>query len=381
MMTGSIPLISATISGLLFAGILLALVRNLQAPLAQHLQTTEKRIDRLQQSFTLALVPMMLVSGLLIDKWGPLSVLVTGSLLAALGVMALEPSRSERSVLPAVLLCAAGLSGLLLGGLVLCPAAFYPNNPFRSVSLGCVFLTAGALLTPPLTRAVERRIGFRAEVLILAFVCLVPAILGVAYLAIEGAGPAGSPADFGEVVTHPVVLFGGLALLLHRILERSLDSWPDRFLVEVGNSPAAVAVWLGLFWGAFLGARLLTATLVRPNSEPSWVLLLAALMTAVVLGNLVGISLKGGASWGVVFTGAFLAPVLPALVSLVLTTFPRGAGLACGLVFALGLGASRLVPPLVDPGRKRHTPRTAMRLALGVALALTLVGLVLVLVQ
>src|SRR5262249_44042858 len=57
-MSGSIPLISATISSLFFAGLLLALVRGIQVPLARHLGTTTARIDRLQTAFALTLVPM-----------------------------------------------------------------------------------------------------------------------------------------------------------------------------------------------------------------------------------------------------------------------------------------------------------------------------------
>ncbi|MCI0458678.1 MAG: hypothetical protein L0Z62_17105 [Gemmataceae bacterium] len=381
MMTGPIPLISATISSLLFAGVLLALVPSLQAQLAEHLKTTTKRIDRLQRSFTLALVPMMLVSGLLIDKCGPLPVLIAGGLLAALGVTALEPSRSERSVLPAVLMTSAATSALLLAGLVLCPQAFYPRNPVASASFGCVFLTLGTPLTPPLTRALERRAGFHASVFLLAFLCLVPAILGVAASAAEETAPTGSSTDLAAVAGHPIVLFSALALLLYRALERSLDTWPVRYLEEVGNSPRGAAVWLGLFWGVVLGSRLLTTVLIRPGGE-AWLVLLGALLTAVALGNLLSITAKTGSGWGVVFMGAFMAPILPGLVGLVLAApaLRNDAGLACGLVFALGLGGAQLIPPPLDPARKRHPPRKAMRLALALALGLTGTGLVLVLV-
>jgi hypothetical protein len=74
-----------------------------------------------------------------------------------------------------------------------------------------------------------------------------------------------------------------------------------------------------------------------------------------------------------------LAPILPALLALVLRLFPGDAGAACGVVFAVGTAGSAVLPSLLNPASERHAPRTAMRLALGFTLPLAAVALVLAL--
>src|SRR5262249_4614057 len=146
---------------------------------AEHLGTTEGRIQRLRAAFSLLLVPMMLVAGLLIDKWGLQPVLIGGSLLAGLGITALEPSRTDRSALPGVLLSAAGAAALPTTSLVLLPRAFAPRNVTAAANLGCIFLALGVLLTPGLMGWLTRRCGFRRGLILLALACLTPAACGL----------------------------------------------------------------------------------------------------------------------------------------------------------------------------------------------------------
>src|SRR5437764_6040698 len=160
-MIGSTSLLITTLSSAFFAGVLLELLRNLAGPLAEHLGTTEGRIQRLRAAFSLLLVPMMLVTGLLIDKWGLQPVLIGGSLLAGLGITALEPSRTDRSALPGVLLTAAAAAALTTASLVLMPRAFAPRNVTAAANLGCVVLALGVLLTPGLMNWLTRHCVFR----------------------------------------------------------------------------------------------------------------------------------------------------------------------------------------------------------------------------
>ena len=96
-MDGTPLLLTTTVTGAFVVGMLLALLGSIKLPLAQRLGIDETRVGLLLSALTLALIPMMLVSGLLIDKWGAEGVLTGGCLLAAVGIGCLEWSRSFRA--------------------------------------------------------------------------------------------------------------------------------------------------------------------------------------------------------------------------------------------------------------------------------------------
>src|ERR1700676_3765491 len=104
---------------------------------------------------------MMLVSGLLIDKWGPQTVLVLGTLLTALGIASLEFTRTYRHVLPALLGLAAAGAGVSTASAVLMPAAFFPHRQVASTNLGFVACTLGLLLAPALALLPQSHFAMR----------------------------------------------------------------------------------------------------------------------------------------------------------------------------------------------------------------------------
>src|SRR5262249_22326134 len=76
-------LLIATVSACAWlAGAIFALPGAVTVSLGQHLHLPEGRGRVLHTLFLLLLVPMMLVSGLLIDKWGVQTLLLIGTLLA-----------------------------------------------------------------------------------------------------------------------------------------------------------------------------------------------------------------------------------------------------------------------------------------------------------
>lgn len=382
-MTGSIPLISFAISCLFFAGSLLALGRAIQEPLALHLKTTAARIGRLRSTFVLMLVPMMLVSGLLIDKWEPGPVAMAGSLLAALGVAALAPSRSERSVVLAVVLTAAGAAALLLAGVVLAARhdnpAFYHHNPVASANFGFVFLALGALVTPPVVRWLGRTTGFDAGLFVLAFLFLVPAVFGMVAAANETELPP-VPARDGFALDHPLLFLGAAALVLAQAVESGVPVWAGSYLREVGASTSRAAFWVALFWVGFLAARLLTALLLG-TSGTAWLVFILALLAAATLGNLSGVYQQTGSGVGLVIVGLSLGPILPSLVGMALRAFPAHPGAACGVLFALGTVGVQVIPNPVNPSATHHSPRRAMWLSMAFTLILTNLALALALIR
>jgi fucose permease len=376
-MSGSTPLILTTLSSLFFAGTLLALLRNVKGPLTLHLDATETHTARLGTVWTLFLVPMMLVGGHLIDKWGAQTVLIAGVLSAALGLSALVKSRTPRAAVTPVLLLSAGTAALLLAGVALLPRALYPRSEVASASVGSVFFALGMLLAPTLTGWLERRCGFRGGLLYLGLACLTPALCG-AFLTSSDVAPAQASHDLDEVLRQPALWLAGVALFLYLPLEKALRVWTNGYLKDVGVTPRMTSVWLAVLWLLFLGARLLTGVMVPPTDEAWWIVLLAGL-TAVCLGNLVGTYGPTGGGLGLLLLSVCLAPIFPALLGLVLRLFPGDAGTACGVMFAVATAGNAVLPSLLSPASERHAPRTAMRLSLGFTLPLAALGLVLAL--
>ena len=79
-----------TLSSAFLSGLLLALPANAAGPLSAHLGLTHAAARRLRFLFLLALIPLMLVAGQVIDKWEGGDVLhealILGLLLAATGL-------------------------------------------------------------------------------------------------------------------------------------------------------------------------------------------------------------------------------------------------------------------------------------------------------
>ncbi len=377
-MNGSTSLFLSALSGAFIAGVLLTLLRNLKGPLAEHLGTTEGRISRLRTAFTLLLVPMMLVSGWLLDKWGVPTVLVCGSLLAGLGISLLDSSRTDRSALPCVLLTAGGAAALTVGSLVLLPQAFYPRNPIAAVNLGCVALALGVLLTQGVMGWLTRHLGFRRALLVLAFGCLVPAACGMAISSRDLKTPRDADPLPGALGHTGFWLAAGV-LFLYQPLEETLGRMTRTYLKEVHASERSVGLWLALVWLGFVAGRLVTGLVVHPGYE-AWLILFLIMLVGVCLGNLIGNYGRVSGGLTLVLVGVSLAPVFPTVLGLVLRSFPGEPGSACGVLMAAA-SAGVLIPSPLHPASERHGPRTAMRLALGFTLVLIGLGLVLVLVQ
>lgn len=88
-MAGLSLLAAVCIAGAFVFGMLLTLLGSIKLDLAKRLDIGEARVGGLLSALNLALIPMMLLSGLLLDRFGPRGVMALGSLLASVALFSL----------------------------------------------------------------------------------------------------------------------------------------------------------------------------------------------------------------------------------------------------------------------------------------------------
>src|SRR5262249_48620078 len=113
-MSGLNELAPVTIASAFLCGVILALLGSIKLPLAERLAMDEAKVGGLLAAFNLALIPLMLLVGILIDQpWiGLKGTLVIGFLTVGLAIFALGLSVSYMRALGALLVLGAGFACL-----------------------------------------------------------------------------------------------------------------------------------------------------------------------------------------------------------------------------------------------------------------------------
>ncbi len=368
-------------------GMLLALLGALKLKLAERLCIGEGRIGGLLAALNLALIPMMLVSGLLIDWLGVRGVLIVGALLAAVAVFGLSLRRSYLATLSCVLVIGAGAACLSTASVVLMPVAFgfSQGELAASVNLGFVFVALGALMSPTLADLLLRTLDFRKTVAVLALLCLVPA----ATAAISWSQHVPEPvekADLVDAMSSLPVLLAGLAFLFYAPIEFAVSTWGSTYLTRDQRFREERAAWLmSFFWLAFVVSRVLMTVLFHGEGlQPGWtpyILFLLALAAAAMMGNLAGAGTPRSAALGLVLLGLAVGPIFPTLVAYCLHATDRGRGTAYGVMFALGSLGSAALAPILGLRARGKSVQPAMRLVALLALPLVIVTLAMVVMR
>jgi hypothetical protein len=137
------------------------------------------------------------------------------------------------------------------------------------------------------------------------------------------------------------------------------------------------------FWIAYLAARLCTFWFV-PHfgyDRAPWLLLAFALISAMVVGNLVGANESSSGTFGFWLLGFCYGPLLPGFLGMIWDRYPIQRGLLLGTMLAIGSVYHAALNPVLSRYLERHSARQAMRLPMILMLALAAPLLVLILVQ
>jgi fucose permease len=384
-------LLPMTVASLVVSGMGVAILGSIKVPLARRLEIDEARVGGMVSVFGFVMIPVIFAAGFLTDLLGKQGVLIGGSLMMAASLLLLARSRVYWSGFTAVIISSAGWSALINVGNTLTPAAFPGSNAF-SQNLGNVFFGAGAFLTPLVIAALLRRASFTVALSTLAVVAAVPAALALgvdfAALAPGSSGAASetatSPAGFGTLLGDPVMWLCGFTLFFYAPLEACTSAWATTYLGERGVAEGTAAKFLSAFWLTFMAARLITALASRAlpaGGETILICVMAVLSVCVLIGFV--LSRTGTAAIAmVVAAGLVFGPIFPTLVAVLFNHFePSVRGRAIGLLFGIGGVGWTVVPMLLGAYASRTSVQRGFSVAVGSAIGLTVVALVLARLQ
>jgi fucose permease len=379
-MHGMQTMTAATIGGGLSFGMALALFGRLKLAVAQAVPTKDNSLHRWFLALNVSLVPLMLLSGVLLDTYGARPVLVAGSVMLALALVLLNHGMNNLQTLAAMLLAGFGASALGAASIVLMPHAFFVSEETSAgLNLGFVFITLGALLASELADILLATLQLRRTLAVFALLALVPALLSALPSTHWHLGE--HPGNLSEMFTEPTCWLAALTLFFYVPLEAAISVWTFTLLAERGQDEREATGLLSGFWTAFMASRLLAALAQHNFFFSDWwdrgLVVAAPLVAAVLLGNLAGAGQRGRPRGGLILLGLLLGPVLPTLLSLIFQEVPDAKGTAFGLAFAAGSLGSVLLAPLMKTQLAARHPLSVLRLPIFLALLVTASALIL----
>ncbi len=377
-------LLATTLSSAWLAGMVMALLPRIR--LRVPAEGTDGDNDAAPTKWLLlTLVPMMLVSGPAVDKWGAQEVLFLGALLCALGLATWAVSETPWGVLAAALLLAAATACLLSAVTVLMPFAFFPAHrpearAAHALNFGFIVFSLATLTSAGAVSKLMKVLGRRSALLLLGLVSLVPGALAALTPKVPSAGPA---LAWGQFFADPHLWLAGLVVVLYMPLEGSLTTWASSFLKDLRYESRRIPYVLAGFWAVFLAARLVAGLLMQVGYE-TWLVFFLVLIIAMTFGNLVGAYGPGSGEKGMLVMWACAGPIFPTLMGAVLTatSFRTGGHIAASTfstLYAFGLAGSLAFQPALSWFAQKHSVRATMRIPMLLALAAAAPSLVLAL--
>ena len=370
-----------TIAGALLSGLLLALLGSLKMAVARRPQRVTSPLALLLFLLNVLLVPLLVLSGLVIDQWGLRPVMVGAPVLLALAFLALSAGVTYGRAQMVVTVAGLAASGIITASVILMPRAFFGEQDLvASLQMGLVFVGLGALLSAPLIEVLFAALGFRRGMALFALVSLTLAFLAAlpTHEQLDLHPPANA---LSELLDDSGMWLGCLVFFCYAPLEGFVSIWVSTHLATLGEPPRRANRLLFSFWLTALVSRLLLAVILhsadlRDTLYPP-ILVTLAFLVAVVLGNLAATSRTEGMAWGLVFLGLFLGPIYPFLVGLLFGTSAGKAmpGTAYGLLCASGSVGGLVLSPLVGFCAHSRNRLVALLIPMFLALILTAAAL------
>jgi FHS family glucose/mannose:H+ symporter-like MFS transporter len=359
-------------------GMVAALIGAIKLRLAERLQIDDARVGNLIMVWALASIPMIVVVGMLSDRFGYLSIIVPGLIITAAAMLMIGSGKTYGAVVLGALVLAVGGSCVNSAGNQLL-VVLNPGKEARMQNFGNIFFGLGAMTVPLLTAYLFKRMKFPAVLGALAGIMVIPLILSI-----PATYPAASEFRFSDTLKRlvdPFVLVGGLALLFYAGVEGSMGGWLTTFFKEAGFQEGQASALLSTFWISLLSGRLLTALLlagsVLSEDQAPWIVLTVGLIIAAMLLVMSSARSKALAAVAAIVVGLSAGPVFPTSIGFVLKQYPGQSGVVFGAVFAILMIGGAVIPMSVGHASKASSIRKGLLIVAGSAVMLAVMAIIL----
>jgi MFS family permease len=307
--------------------------------------------SNLLAAFFLAQLFCTALAGNLVDRFGPDRLIVGGTVVLAIGFLALADAAGQGGAALGFALLAGGGSAVNVGTNTLVSVTFGERRG-TMLSLAGLFCAVGALLTPVALQASDASIVQRMQGL--AALCIVL---------------AAAPFAFNDAPWTPAGFSLGAMLSLAR--DRGLVAVILLTATEFGVE-AVIAGWGAAYALAVLpgvAGRLLAPLVLARRSKPTTIALcgLFAMSGIAIVGRA---GTAGALLAGVAVAGFALGPLAPILISMAGDRYPNRTGLAIGAVISLGQIGGVTLPWMTGRAAITFGFRGAMLVPVVAALAL-----------
>lgn len=377
------------LGGSLTTGLIIGLLAALKLAMTQQPERLPCSVATLLNILNSAFFALMLIAALVVDYFGTQLSLISGSILLSASLTGLILVPLSLRSLPLLLGAGLGTSIFYLSLIQLTPVGLLGTSAIAaSLLFGTVLMGMGALLAYPLLDLLSTALGYRLSLSLLACFVLLWGVLAFftpteLLLFQTGFDPI-------RVITSGKLWLAALVFAFYAPLEAFVSVWVTTYLTKrdaatsdnpsvdpsgaTGDPRDQAAGWVAWFWLALLGSRVLLGSFLHLSTlQDAWqpfFLIIPALMTAVVFGNLSGSSTTRQALYGVILLGFFLGPVLPTLLAIV-ARLAIGSALAVALLHIGGAVGGVILSPLVNSGVKERSAASALWIPLFLSLALT----------
>ncbi len=359
-------------------GMVAALIGAIKLRLAERLQIDDARVGNLIMVWALASIPMIVVVGMLSDKFGYLSIIIPGLIITAAAMVLIGSGKTYGAVVLGALVLAVGGSCVNSAGNTLL-VVLNPGKGVMRQNFGNIFFGLGAMTVPLLTAYLFKRMKFPAVLGALAGIMLLPLILSI-----PSSYPAAGEFLLSETLKRlidPFVLVGGLALLFYAGVEGSMGAWLTTFFKEAGFQEGQASALLSTFWISLLSGRLITALLLAGNvlseDQAPWVVLTVSLIIGAMLLVMSAARSKPLAAVAAIIIGLSAGPVFPTSIGFILKRYPGQSGVVFGAVFAILMIGGAVIPMSVGHVSKASSIRKGLLIVAGSAIMLAVMSIIL----
>jgi len=368
------PAAAVAFASVFVLGICFAILGSIKLRLAEKLDIDDEKAGSLISALMFSSMIMILIIGPLQDFLGYKPIAIVGFAAAGICLWLLAAAPSYGAALGACLLLGVGAMCVNTSGNTLAPQVMFGgDNPNAALNLNNVFFGLGAFLTPLLVGKLIKKLGYKTAVSAFGAICVVPILWAIPMSYPETQGFAF--ADYINWITHPAVLVGGIALFCYIGLESSMGGFITTYLKDAGYEEDSAGNWLSGFWISLMIARVVAALILSQVDVPGGAVITGlAILAIVAIGIMVTAETKKAGALGTILAGLSFGPIFPTIVGV---TYGKSAasGSVFGLIFAIGLLGGVTVPYLIGRYSARLTIRKSLKIALGVAVLLTVINL------